>query len=253
MADAHTVADNLHLDVPGAGQEALDIEIAIAERRLGLRGAAGEGWGQILGVFDRPHPAAAAAGHRLDHHRAVGLEERLGLLQRGRAVRSGQDRHAARPGQRPRTALVAEQLQGFGRRPDEGEAGGGAGPREAGVLGEEPIARVDRIGAGGRSGADDLADVEIGGGAGTLQRDRFIGLAGVQRGGVVLGEHRQRGDAHLSGGARDPHGDLAAIGDQELLQWSGPLQRSAPPHQTFIIPVFACRENRDDSKGVFRP
>ena len=50
-------------------EQPLDIEIAIAERRLGFGGAALIGRVELFGAGDRPHAAPAAAGHRLQHDR----------------------------------------------------------------------------------------------------------------------------------------------------------------------------------------
>ena len=43
--------------------------------------------------------------------------------------------------------LVAHDLDGLGRRADEGDAPLGDGPGEVGVLGEEPVAGVHAVGA----------------------------------------------------------------------------------------------------------
>src|SRR4029453_17560594 len=76
MADAGAVADDLHLDVPGARQELFDVEVAVAERRLGLRSAAFESRVEVRERLHRPHAPAAAAGHGLDHHRPALAEAR---------------------------------------------------------------------------------------------------------------------------------------------------------------------------------
>ena len=56
----------------------------------------------------------------------------------------------------------------------------------------------------------------------------------MQRVAVELGVHGDGGDAELAGGADDAHGDLAPVGDQDLLQhgcqcrWHG-RRRTPPP------------------------
>ncbi len=51
--------------------------------------------------------------------------------------------------------------------------------------------------------------------AGPGQPDRGIGLGGVRRRRVGIGEHRHAADAGLPAGAEDPAGDLAPVGDQQ--------------------------------------
>ncbi len=78
------VTQNLHLDVPGMGNELLDVEGIIAERPGGFRAAAVE---RSLNLVPRRHsPCASAttAPNRLNHHLArttQRVEERLGIGQ----------------------------------------------------------------------------------------------------------------------------------------------------------------------------
>ncbi len=120
MDHVRAVAHDLHLQVPGPRQKPLEVEVAVAEGGLGLRGAALEGLFQLVERRGWPHAAPAPAGHRLDHHRPVGGEESLGLFQRRGPVRARQHRHAALLRERPRPALVPEQLQRLGCGTHEG-------------------------------------------------------------------------------------------------------------------------------------
>ena len=73
MADrAIVVADDLHLDVAGVADQALDIDAVAAEGGLGLGLAARIGLLELVGVVDDAHAAAAAASDRLDHDGATG-------------------------------------------------------------------------------------------------------------------------------------------------------------------------------------
>src|SRR5690606_39107182 len=67
-AVAGAVAEDLYFEVAGRRQEALDVDIRIAERGLGLGSAALPGLGEFVGRRDDPHASAAAAGDRLDQH-----------------------------------------------------------------------------------------------------------------------------------------------------------------------------------------
>ena len=97
-----------------------------------------------------------------------------------------------------------------------------AGPGEVGVLGEEAVAGMDRLGPGLLGGLDDLLDVEV-----ALGRDRgadqesLVGLAHVRRVAVDLRVDGDRADAHLLQRAGDADRDLAAVGDQDLLEHGG--------------------------------
>ena len=132
------VADHLDLDVPAALDVRLDEDGAVAEggRRLGLGGR--DLGGQVLQRADDPHAAAAAAGGRLDQQRQVRLGRLLGHLQ---------GRHAGLAHQLLGLDLGAHRLDRLRRRADPGEPGRLDGAGEVGVLGQEAVAGVDRVGA----------------------------------------------------------------------------------------------------------
>ena len=181
------VADNLDLDVPCAGDKALDEERAVAERSLGLSRATLEGLFDLVCLMDGAHTAPAAAGDRLDHHRAAIelFEEGASAVEVDRVVCAGQNRDAPRSCQRPGAGLVAEQRERSGRGTDEGDARLLAGAGEVGVLGEESVAGMDGVAVVLLGAVDDLCDVEIRGGANSIQRNDSFGVLDVVGGGVV--------------------------------------------------------------------
>ena len=77
---------------------------------------------------------------------------------------------------------------------------------------------MHRVAARLLGGGDHRGDIEIGGGALALERDRLVDAPDMQGRGVVLGIQADGGDAELGGGLGDADGDLAAIGDQEFLE-----------------------------------
>ena len=91
--------------------------------------------------------------------------------------------------------------------------------RERLALGQEAVARMHRLGAGLPAGGDDLVDQQI-----ALRRGRRADMHGlvrhldVQRVAVGVGIDRDRLDPHPAGGLDDAAGDLAAIGDQDVLE-----------------------------------
>ncbi len=118
-----------------------------------------------------------------------------------------------------RLDLVAHGDHRGGGRADEDDAAVGAHLGEAGVLGEEAIAGVDGVAVGEQRRADDVGDVEValaaGGGA---DADLLVGHAHWQRVLVGLGVRDDRAHAHLATATNHPQRDLAAIGDQYLLE-----------------------------------
>ena len=74
---------------------------------------------------------------------------------------------------------------------------------------------------------DDAGDVEIGADrlAGLADAIGFIGLEAVQGEAVFMRVDGDRADAEFVGGAEDANGDLAAVGDQQLLDGPGNRHR----------------------------
>ena len=107
----------------------------------------------------------------------------------------------------------------LGGRADEGDAGVVAAPRRTGVLGQEAVAGVDRVGAG----LPRRRDLRRCRGS---SRPRAPGRSGRPRrpsrtwsaARVGLGVDGDGGDAHLAAVAHDAAGDLAAVGDEDLLE-----------------------------------
>ena len=90
---------------------------------------------------------------------------------------------------------------------------------EARVLGQEAVARMHRVGAGDLAGGEQRRDVEI---AVARRRradaDALVGephMHGVGVGGRMHGDGR---DAELLAGAQHPQRDLAAVGDEDLVE-----------------------------------
>ena len=196
LAEVHhravLIAEHLHFDVARVLDVLLDVDVTVAERRfrLALRGL--ERLAHLAGVADDPHAAAAAAGDRLDDHREAQLAGDLeGLLFAvDRPVAAGQDRHAGLLHRAPRAGLVAEQPDDVRRRADELDVAGLADFGEVGALREEPVAGMDRVGAGDLGRAQHRRDAEIAVGApGRADAHVLVGEPHVQRVLVGLGVH----------------------------------------------------------------
>ena len=108
------VADDLHLDVPGARQKLFHVHVAAAERRPRLGLAARVGLLQLIAAPHQSHAAPAAAADGLDQHGAgggQGVEEIGGRGQAGGAGSAGQDGYTEALRHLARFRLVAEQRQ----------------------------------------------------------------------------------------------------------------------------------------------
>jgi hypothetical protein len=87
------------------------------------------------------------------------------------------------------------------------------------VFRQEAVAGMDRVGASLLAGGDDLVHRQIRLAARRgADRDRFVGDLDVERVAVGVGIDRDRRDAKAPRGLDDAAGDLAAVGDQDLLQ-----------------------------------
>jgi len=81
---------------------------------------------------------------------------------------------------------------------------------------------VNGLGAGGAGGVEDLVDAQVAvlGGRGA-DGDGLVGHAHVDGVAVGVRVDGDDGDVALAAGAGDPAGDLAAVGDEDLLQAAG--------------------------------
>jgi hypothetical protein len=198
------VADDLHLEVPAALDVLLDQHRVVTERRgrLALRG--GDRLVVVLGGADDAHPLAATAGRRLHQH-GIG-----GVLAGRHHRHAGGDRDLAG------RVLATHPLHHLGRRADERDTRGVDRADELGALGQEAVARMDRVRADAGRGSDHRADVEV-----APDPHRLVGRAHVGGGLVDVGVHRDGGDPEMAAGAHHPQRDLAAVGDQDLGEDAG--------------------------------
>ena len=109
-----------------------------------------------------------------------------------------------------------EALQHLGRGTDEREVVGADGIRESGVLGQEPVTRMDGVAAGDNRGRNDGGRREIASPrVCRSDADRLVGQLHGQAVAVGLAVGDDRRQAHGAARPEDPDGDLAAIGDQD--------------------------------------
>ena len=135
--------------------------------------------------------------------------------------------------------LVAHLIDDFRRRADENNAFVFAALREGGILRQKTVPRMHRFGAASFTNIDDAVHREI-----ALLRRRganrvgIVGVFDVQRFAVGFGVDRHRFDIELAASARDPHRDLAPVGDQDTFKHVGAGVR--PRQQATVSKLKAC-------------
>jgi hypothetical protein len=97
------------------------------------------------------------------------------------------------------------------RMPASAQAG-----REVGALAQEAVAGVHGVHAVLARQGDEPRAVEVGRRARGAQRDGLVGRLHMRRTGIVVGVHRDTGNAQVVQGARDAQRHLATVGDQDF-------------------------------------
>ena len=190
-----------------------------------------------LGQFaDHPHTAATAARRRLDQHGQLLSRDGVGieLVEYGHA-RSGHHLLGL--------DLGAHRGDRGYRRPDPREARVQHGRGEFGVLGEEPVSGVNRVGARRPGRGDQLAGIQIP--VAALEPDPGVGLPNVRGGGVRIGVDGDGADAEPPAGGEHPPGDLAPVGDQNRAMrfvWKRSFIRKTPKFDVPLIGPLAMAD-----------
>ncbi|MCC2651944.1 MAG: hypothetical protein K0Q60_2107 [Microvirga sp.] len=109
--------------------------------------------------------------------------------------------------------------------------------RETGVLGQEAVAGMDGVGASDLAGCDERRDVEIAvAGGRRADADALVSKAHMHRVRIGGGMDRHSGDAELLRRAQDAQGDLASIGNEDLIEHIAPysMTRRGSPYSTGV-------------------
>ncbi len=220
---AVTVRDHLHLDVAGAGDQALQEDDAGTEGALGLAAGAVEDVGQLGVVGHLGDAATTAAGGGLQHQRVadlVGLRQRL--VERGQPATAPRgDRHADLLGDQLRADLVPELAHRVRARPDEGDPDAGAQVGEGRVFRDEAPTDPRSVRAGLDQRLLQHGQVEVGTSGGRAQVMGNVRLADEHRASLTTGvqrDHLDRVDAgtgrvQVPHGVDQAHGRLSTVDD----------------------------------------
>ena len=155
------------------------------------------------------------------------VRRRHQLVDIGRRLDRVEGGHAGRLGRGDRARLVAGELEHLLGRADERDAGDLAGLGQVGVLRQEAVAGIDRVGAGFDGGVDDRLRVEIGADRVSDLAD-LVGLVSayaVLRSAILDREDGDSSRAELVGGTERTDRDLTAICHENLLE-HGTIQGS---------------------------
>jgi len=218
MYGALAIAQDLHLYMPSALDEALQIEGAAAKGGLGFALGDGKFPRQLGGVARQADAPAASPRRCLDQQRIAHCRGcRYGCLNIGRFADGARyHRDASRQGGAPCLGLVAHATDDVTRRADEDGTGLLHRIGKGGVLGQEAIAGMHCIGAAVSQGLEQRLYIEV---AAIRPRradhHHGIGLARRQRIPIGLAAGQYRLDVQRLGGAQDTDGDLAPIGHQQ--------------------------------------
>ena len=259
------VGEDLDLDVARVGEVALEVDGRVGEELLALACGPLERVLQLGLVHRDAEPLAAAPAGGLDGDRVADLVG--GDLARGLEVgdglgRAGDDRHARLLHQLAGARLGAHRLDRARRRPDEHD------PRvlerlgERRVLGQEPVAGVDRLGARFADDLEDALDVEVAlGGRRAAEQVGLVGAPDVQRVAIDLGVHGDRRHAELLQRADHADRDLSAVGDEDLREHGGRgvylrpvrcLPSDSCTNFAFDAVMFRLRATSHVRKGIAR-
>ena len=163
-ACAVAIEQDLDLDVARADSTSCSrMSRSSSKEAARLAPGRGDRVGECLGVTDRAHALAAAARSGLDEQREA---DRRGRGDQGvvglRRVRRSRGRTGTPSDAASRRAVALSPMTRIasGGGPTQRIPAASDGLGEVGVLGQEPEAGVDRIGAGGTSRSDHGRDVE---------------------------------------------------------------------------------------------
>ncbi len=210
------ISQDLNLDMAWTQHELLQIDIAIAKgcERFGLCGS--ELALQLFRAVHFAHALAAAARACLDEDRiARSIRECARFLDRFHdAIGARDGGNAAGLHGLTSLRLVAHRFDALWRRADEHDVVVGARTCKIGVLSQETIAGMNRIGASVDSSSDDRRDDKIAliSRSGT-DADGLISIGDRCRIGIFGGIDRHRLHAQFLAGAHDAQSDLASVCD----------------------------------------
>ena len=199
------IGEDLDLNVAGTLDVALHKDGAIAECGHRFALCAHDGVRELVGVAHDAHASATATSRRLHQRGQSNIGKRLNLV-----VRS--DWNAMRAHQLLGFDLATHRRDRRWRRPNPHQTSVEHLLRKRRVLGQEPVARMTRIGASAQGSGDDQVATEVRvGRRRARQTHGDVGFAREWGISVGVAEHGDGRDRLLAASTHDATGDLAAI------------------------------------------
>ena len=215
------VAEYLDFHMSWLHHGALQDQLVAAECTFRFLAGAFQLGGNLAGIGDHAHAAAAPPGAGLDHQRqadAFGFLQQSGVALVFAFVAGNAGDTRFNHGQLGQ-ALGAHQVNGIFVRADKGNAGVLARPGKAGIFGKKAIARMHRIGTGLAAGIEQGIHVQIGrAGQGRPNTHRFVRQLYMTGTGIRFGIDRHGPVAQGLGGGDDPASNLATVGNQDFFK-----------------------------------
>ena len=241
------IGQDLHLDVARVRDPPLEEHAVVAERRRRFLMRRGDRRRQVVEIVDGAHPPPSPTRRGLDHQWGPELARRRdeGFVVTGRA---GHDRHPGLLREAAGPHLVAERPHRLGRGSHPCQAGFDRGLGEARILGQEPVAGMDRVGARVHARRDEGRRVEV-----RADRGDEVRELGGRRPAFALGAGHHGADPQLATRPDQPDGDLTAVRDQEPADHDG-LRRSrnaaTPSRPSAPVRARAIRSGRSSSDSA---
>ena len=207
----------------GSLEVALDVDAAILKCGGCLSRCSFQSLAQfVFGMNDAHAPATAAGGCFYDNRKSnLARQSQPFGFRRYRFRTARKHRQAGFRHRASSFNLVAHQTNDVRRRANELDIAGGADFGKVGRLGQEPVTWMNRVDVENFCGTDDGGNIQV-----TLSGRRranaccFIGKAHMKRIAIDVAMDGDRADAHLFARPNNTTGNLAAIGDQYLLELS---------------------------------
>ncbi len=236
---SEVIGQNLDLDVAWALDEPLQVDRAVAERRLGFRLRQRQRAQHFSFILDDTHAPATAARDRLDQQRVADLARYLPRLAQVlyRSIAAGYDGHAGLAHELPRLRFVAHQFDHVRPRTDKGHANLGANLGQVGILRQKSVPWMNGVAPGDQRRADDGRDVVVR--PRRLRRadaDRLIGQPHRQRLSIGIAVRHHRAHTQVVAGAQNPERDLAPVGNQNL------AEQRCVSHRRLVRNAFSTRK-----------
>jgi hypothetical protein len=219
------IAEDLDLDMLGAGDVALEENLGAAESGAGFALGFFEFADEFFGLEHNAHSAPATAEAGFDDERksdvfCSGFD--FGRLGEG-FIGAGDGWNIRFPGEFFRFSFVAESSEQIRRWSDESDSGIDARLGKGSVFGEESVTRMDRIHAVNFGDLHQRGDIQIRfDRLAALERSdqiRFIGFESVEGKPIFITVNGDGAESEFGGGTEDPNRYFTTIGNKQLTHW----------------------------------